>query len=92
MIHHHYHLIIAHHRNIALGDFGNLNYYIRTRFIFDEIIFEKNLYYKNTLFLYLFISLLMYSQDVSVSALIDKFMFNPVYVSVTILLTPRHQF
>ena len=38
----------------------------------------KNLYFKNILAHYLFISLLMYSQDVSVSVLIDKFMFNPV--------------
>ena len=35
-------------------------------------------YFKNVLAHNLFISLLMYSQDVSVGALFDKFMFNPV--------------
>jgi len=42
IIHHHYHLIISHHTHIALGGFGNLNYYIRTSFIFDEYVTKLN--------------------------------------------------
>ena len=42
IIHHHYHLFISHYRHIALGDFGNLNYYICTWFIFDEDVTKLN--------------------------------------------------
>ena len=67
-----YHLIISHHN--ALGDFENLNYYIRTCFPSDEDVTKLNFNDFLHIFIvrtyYLFISLLMYSQDVSVSALI----------------------
>ena len=49
-----------------------------TKLNFDDFLNIFILEHSYTLFFYLFISLLMYSQDVSVRALIDKFMFYPV--------------
>ena len=57
-----------------------VNYQFHTYLFFDKDVTKLNFKHSCLLknFCTLFICLLMYSQDESVSALIDNFVFNPV--------------